>query len=86
MTTKNCLLIGCGSKFGLELLEHLLGLGYNVNSISGSELQHANVNHFQVDWKTLNVARIEDFLRSLPKLDLLFFNQNSSSLNSDEFL
>jgi len=86
MTTKNCLLIGCGSKFGLELLNHLVELGYTVNSISGSGIEHAGVNHLQVNWKTLNVAQIEKFLRALPDLDLVFFNQNSSSLNTHDFL
>lgn len=86
MTSKNCLLIGCGSKFGLRVLEHLLEMGYNINSISGSQLNYSNVNHLQVDWKTLNVTQIEKFLKELPELDLIFFNQNSSALNLDDFL
>jgi hypothetical protein len=86
MTTKNCLLIGCGSKFGLRVLEYLMALGYNINSISGSELKYPNVNHLQVDWKTLNVTQIEKFLKELPEIDLIFLNQNSSALNTDDFL
>ena len=85
MPAKNCLLIGCGSKFGLELLEYLVEIGYTVNSISGSDLGYANINHLQIDWKTLNVAQIEKFLRELPELDLVFFNQNSSALSSNDF-
>ena len=65
MPAKNCLLIGCGSKFGLELLEYLVEDGYNVHSISGSKLEYANVNHLQIDWKTLNAAQIEKFLKEL---------------------
>lgn len=86
MITKNCLLIGCGSKFGLELLEYLSSIGYSVNSISGSKLEHPDVNHLQIDWKTLDVTQIEKFLKNLPEIDLLFFNQNSSSLNADDFI
>lgn len=86
MKIKNCLLVGCGSKFGLELLEYLLESGYNINSISGSKLGHPRVNHLQIDWKTLNVAQLEKFLRQLPNLDLVFFNQNSSALNSIDFV
>lgn len=86
MTNKNCLLIGCGSKFGLELLDYLLEQGYNVNSISGSELKQSNVNHLQINWNTLNVTQIEKFLKQLPDLDLVFFNQNSSALNSNDFI
>jgi hypothetical protein len=85
MPAKNCLLIGCGSKFGLDLLGYLLENGYNVNSISGSKLEHANVNHLQIDWKTLNIAQLEKFLRELPEMDLVFFNQNSSALNFNDF-
>jgi len=86
MITKNCLLIGCGSKFGLEILEYLLEIGYTVNSISGSNLKHNNVNHLQINWKNLNVAQIEKFLKDLPNLDLVFFNQNSSALGSHDFI
>jgi hypothetical protein len=86
MPTKNCLLIGCGSKFGLELLEYLIENGYYVHSISGSKLEYANVNHLQINWKTLNVAQLEKFLKELPELNLVFFNQNSSALNSDDFI
>lgn len=86
MITKNCLLIGCGSKFGLELLEYLLAQGYLVHSISGSSITHPGVNHLQVDWKTVSAASIEKFLKGLPDLDLVFFNQNSSSLNADDFI
>lgn len=86
MLTKNCLLIGCGSKFGLGILEHLSAMGYTVNSISGSELKYPNVNHLKIDWKTLNPTQIEKFLKELPSLDLVFFNQNSSSLNATDFI
>jgi hypothetical protein len=85
MTTKNCLLVGCGSKFGLRVLEYLMQIGYGINSISGSKSTHPNINHLQVDWKTVNVTQIEKFLKALPQLDLIFFNQNSSALNSDDF-
>lgn len=84
--SKNCLLIGCGSKFGLDVLNHLAEIDYSINSISGSSLEDSRINHLQVNWKNLNVAQIEKFLRDLPDLDLIFFNQNSSALNSDSFL
>ena len=85
MTVKNCLLVGCGSKFGLEMLEYLMELGYTINLISGSGVKYKHINHLQIDWKTLNVSQIEKFLRKLPQLDLVFFNQNASSLNSEDF-
>ena len=62
MTVKNCLLVGCGSKFGLEMLEYLMELGYTINLISGSGVKYKHINHLQIDWKTLNVSQIEKFL------------------------
>lgn len=85
MSNKNCLLIGCGSRFGLGVLNHLVKQGYTVYSISGSTLGNPAVKHLQVDWKTLTVAVLEKFLKDLPTLDLIFFNQNSSALSEKVF-
>ena len=34
----------------------------------------------------MDIAQIEKFLKKLPDIDLIFFNQNSSALNSDDFI
>jgi hypothetical protein len=80
------LLVGCGSKFGLELTQRLLNMGWTVFSISGSDIScPGNLHHLTIDWSTVNVAQLEKFLKVVPGLDLVFFNQNSSSLSSDNF-
>jgi len=84
---KTALLIGCGSKFGLDLLKQLLDQNWKIYSISGSQIDLAskNLTHLTIDWKTVTVANLEKFLRDCPRLDLIFFNQNSSALAKDNF-
>ena len=84
---KTALLIGCGSKFGLDLLKNLLDQNWTIYSISGSIIDSQSDNLYQeiVDWKTVNVGTIEKFLKSCPQMNLIFFNQNSSALEKDYF-
>lgn len=80
------LLIGCGSKFGLRLLQSLLEGGHTVYSITGSQVEpHDRLHQLTVDWATCNQATVENFLRNLPELDLVFFNNNATSLSSRSF-
>lgn len=82
----NALLVGCGSKFGLKLLQDLLDKGWQVYTIQSSEIDHRdNLYRLTIDWTNLNQATVESFLRKLPKLDLIFFNQNGSALNENNF-
>ena len=79
---KNALLLGCGSKFGSELAEQLKN-HYAIYSISGSiESNRQNLN---VDWKTCKNQTVEKFLRGLPNIDLIIFNQNYTALNDSCF-
>lgn len=84
---KAALLIGCGSKFGLDFLTHLLDDGWDVYSISGSLIDNNNpqLHQMVIDWKSVNVATIESFIRNCPSMDMIFFNQNSSSLAAEYF-
>jgi len=84
---KTALLLGCGSKFGLDFLKILLNQGWQIYSISGSYIDLTNKNLYQqvVDWKTINVADIEKFLNTLPEVELILFNQNSSALSEEYF-
>lgn len=80
------LLIGCGSKFGLKLLQTLLDNQWIVYSITGSEIHpHENLHQLTIDWNTCNQATVEKFLNTLPELNLIFFNQNSTSLSDTSF-
>ena len=83
---KTALLVGCGSKFGLRMLKELLDNNWVIYSIAGSEiLPHENLHQLIVNWSTCNQATIEKFLNGLPELDLVFFNQNSTSLTDTSF-
>jgi len=84
---KTALLVGCGSKFGLEVLTNFLDHDWTVYSLSGSltDIKNDNLHQEVIDWKTINVANIEKFLNCLPNLDFIFFNQNSSALNQQNF-
>jgi hypothetical protein len=84
---KKALLIGCGSKFGLDLLKILLDQDWEIYSISGSLIDISNNRLHQkvINWGTTNVTELEKFLISCSTLDMIFFNQNSSSLSSDYF-
>ena len=77
--TKNVLLVGCGSKSGLELTNSFLSAGYTVDLISSADNVH-NVRQCQVDWNKLTVANVESFLKASPVYDVIVFNQNARAL------
>jgi len=82
----NALLLGCGSKWGLTVLKTLLSKGWTVHNLTSTELpqQEILVQHI-VNWNTVNQADLEKFLRNLPTLDFVLFNQNGSALSYDNF-
>lgn len=80
------LIVGGGSKFGLELVNAFLDNKWQVNLISGSEVQYRpNLNYLQVNWNKLTVADIEKYIKSLPEQKIILFNQNSSALGDKCF-
>lgn len=83
----NALLLGCGSKWGLTVLETLLSKEWTVYSLTSTELpQQERLVQHTVNWNTVNQADLEKFLRNLPALDFLLFNQNGSALCYDNFV
>jgi hypothetical protein len=78
MTSLNALIVGCGSLYGKELAQQLENNGYALYGISGSDTQNTNI--LKVDWNTCAIQDFEKFLRRLPQLDLIVFNQNSPAL------
>lgn len=78
----NVLLIGCGSKWGRKLLDNLASQ-HTVYSISGQDI--SNVNNLTIDWSSLNPTKVEKFLKKLPNIDFVFFNQNGSALSGQNF-
>jgi hypothetical protein len=79
--TINALVVGCGSLYGKEISQQLQNNGYTVYGISGTESQDPNI--LKINWETCGIQDFEKFLRNLPQLDLVVFNQNSSALNNN---
>jgi hypothetical protein len=81
MTVKNALIIGCGSLYGKDLSESLKNKGYDIYGISGTTTTDPNI--LTVDWNTCAIPDFERFLRKLPDIDLIVFNQNSPALTDN---
>ena len=79
----NALIIGCGSLYGKELTQQLEQNGYMAYGISGTTSQDLNI--LNVNWDTCAIQDFEKFLRKLPQIDLIVFNQNSPAL-TDEYV
>jgi hypothetical protein len=78
----NELYVGTGKGVGAELVRHRRSLGHTVYTISSVDGE----NNYKVDWKTVNPTDLHRAVKSLPDLDLIFFNQNASALSSKTFL
>jgi hypothetical protein len=74
----DALIVGCGGSFGKELIEGLEKNGYTIHGISGT--QSANEKFLKIDWDTCGIQDFEKFLRNLPQINLIVFNQNSPAL------
>lgn len=86
---KNCLITGGGSKFGSLLTNNFINNGYHIYLVTSSPTNYhdnSNVTVIPVNWKDLNLLDIRNIISLLPNLDLIFFNHNSSALNSTKFL
>jgi hypothetical protein len=77
----NELYIGTGKGIGAELLAHRRSLGHTVYTISSVDGE----NNFKVDWSTVNPTDLHRAVKSLPALDIVFFNQNASALSQKTF-
>jgi hypothetical protein len=79
----NELFVGGSKGLAAKLIEHSYKQGNQIFSITSQET--SSKSNLTVDWRTLNVAHLHKYLLSLPKIDLILFNQNSSSLSDDSF-
>jgi hypothetical protein len=85
---KQCLILGGGSKFGSYLTKKFIEHGYHVRLVTGNPVPWAdtdNVTTIPVNWGEISVTNIKDIIRNIPSLDVVFFNQNSSALNLENF-
>ena len=83
---KNAIVFGCGSKDGIPVIDALLKQNYNVTNIGSSIFDSKNVSNIQIHWKTIDIPFIlKTFSRIKENVDFIFFNQNSSTLTTDDF-
>lgn len=78
MTSKNALIVGAGSKFGADLVDSLEQQKYTIYGITGSNIQ--SNRYLKVNWETCFINDFERYLKNLPNIDLIVFNQNSPAL------
>ena len=77
------LFIGASKGFGLNLKNHREEFGHEICHITSSP--SSKKSDLTVDWKTVKESDIHRWITQLPKIDFVFFNQNSSSLSDTSF-
>jgi len=85
---KTCIITGGGSKFGAQLTERLIAQDYHVYLITSNPepwLANPRVTVITVDWKTLQLKDIRNYVPQVDHCDLVFFNHNASALSSAKF-
>jgi hypothetical protein len=80
----NVLFVGAGKNLGQALIQHHIDQQHQVFHITGTATQ-SQCHELVVDWHSVKESDLHRWLCSLPSLDLIFFNQNSSSLSDSSF-
>jgi len=83
---KNALIIGGGSKWGLEFTKELVNQGYDIDLITGSDVNLPNVNCVKINWFNVDKNLIKSLINTDKNYDLIFFNHNSGGNPNDHFL
>lgn len=81
---KHALVVGGGQGKGAIIVDALLTHRYNVTNIGAS--MHARAKNIAVDWKDLDIPWVQKNCKFDQNFDIVFFNQNSSSLCEDDFV
>ena len=79
----NDLYIGAGKGIGNQLSQQRSAAGHQSFHITGRD--HGRARDLVVDWSKLRESDLQRYLSKLPRIDLLFFNQNASSLSAASF-
>lgn len=77
------LFVGAGKGIGQGLHQSRFAAGHAIFHITGKD--SVDENTFTVDWASVRESDLHKWLRKLPEIDLIFFNQNSSSLSKESF-
>lgn len=76
---KTALLIGCGGKNSLSIIKACEDSGYHVINIGST-------GQYKIDWAKLNIIELHKILVQIKDpINFVFFNQNGSTLNPDNF-
>lgn len=82
---KQALLFGCGSKNGIPIIDSCLDTNYHVTNIGSSAYNKKEVTNIQIKWQSLDIPFLHKTLKFNHKIDFVFFNQNVSSLDIQDF-
>lgn len=83
---KEALIIGGGSENGRPILDALLENNFQIINVGSSAYQKINITNILVDWNSLDIPFVhKQFSQFTGNFDFVFFNQNSSSLNLNDF-
>lgn len=76
---KTALLVGCGKNNSKSIVEACEDAGYEVINIG-------SVGTYKIEWKELHITDLHKILAKVKnKIDFVFFNQNASTLNPQDF-
>lgn len=81
---KHALIVGGGKGKGAVVVDTLLANGYDVTNIGAS--MHSVAKNITVEWKDLDITWVQKNCKFDQNFDIVFFNQNSSSLCEDDFV
>ena len=76
----NALLLGCGSKLGLEILKLQVEEYNHIDLITSSNVEMDKVNTIKVDWDNLSEADVRNIIAEHlvgKKYDFIWFNQSN---------
>lgn len=83
---KNAIVFGCGAKNGISIIDALLSHNYSVTNIGKSIFNKKNVTNIPIEWKKIDIPFIhKTFSKVAVNIDFVFFNQNSSTLTTNDF-
>ena len=83
---KQALIIGGASENGRVILDALLENNFKIVNVGSSVYEHDDVTNIKINWNDIDIEFVQKcFSKFDTKFDFVFFNQNSSSLNKDDY-
>jgi hypothetical protein len=83
---KKALIVGGGSENGRPILDALLENNFHIINIGSTAYQKPQITNISVNWESLDIPDVHKHLSQFTGIfNFVFFNQNSSSLNLNDF-